>query len=126
MGEDAITGLSEAADSLVGDNARITVKLADGRSLNVSIAVIGEKPEGTLFVLHFHDVTESERLRELEQEEMNRAAEVQRALLPENLPETPGWTFGTSSSPGQTNRRRLLRRARTRTFHRAQPRRRHG
>jgi phosphoserine phosphatase RsbU/P len=101
MGDDAITMLSEAADSLVGDNARITVKLADGRSLNVSIAVIGEKPEGTQFVLHFHDVTESERLRQLELEEVSRAVDVQRALLPDNLPDTPGWTFGTSNSPAR-------------------------
>ncbi|MFI5508233.1 SpoIIE family protein phosphatase [Mycobacterium sp. NPDC051804] len=101
MGDDAVARLSAAADSLVGDNARITLKVTDGRSLNVSIAVIGEKPEGTQFVLHFHDVTESERLRQLELEEMNRAVEVQRALLPGNLPETPGWTFGTSNSPAR-------------------------
>ncbi len=101
MGYDAITRLSEAADSLVDDNARLTLKLADGRSFDMSIAVIDEQPEETLFVLHFHDVTESERLRELEQEEMNRAAEVQRALLPGQLPETRGWTFGTSSSPAR-------------------------
>jgi phosphoserine phosphatase RsbU/P len=67
----------------------------------VSIAVIGETAEGTQFVLHFHDVTESERLRQLEQEEIHRAVEVQRALLPGNLPETPGWTFGTSNSPAR-------------------------
>jgi len=101
MGEDAITRLSKAADSLVGDNARMTVQLDDGRSLNVSIAVIGEKPEGTQFVLHFHDVTESERLRQLEQEEMSRAIEVQRALTPNQLPATPGWTLGTSTSPAK-------------------------
>ncbi len=101
MGEDATTKLSEAADSLVGDNARLTVKLADGRSFDMSIAVIGEQPAETQFALHFHDVTESERLRELEQEEMDRAVEVQRALLPDNLPETPGWTFGTSNSPAR-------------------------
>ena len=101
MGEDVVARLSEAADSLVGDSARITVQLTDGRSLNVSIAVIGETAEGTQFVLHFHDVTESERLRQLEQEEIHRAVEVQRALLPGNLPETPGWTFGTSNSPAR-------------------------
>ena len=101
MGRDAVDRLTEAVDALVGDNARITVRLADGRSLNVSIAVIGDKPEGTQFVLHFHDVTESEKLRQLEQEEMNRAIEVQRALSPNNLPQTPGWTFGSSNSPAR-------------------------
>jgi sigma-B regulation protein RsbU (phosphoserine phosphatase) len=102
MGSDGMAALSAAADSLVDDdNARLTLQLADGRSLEVSIAVIGEKPEGTQFVLHFHDVTESERLRQLELAEMNRAVEVQRALVPDTLPATPGWTFGTFNSPAR-------------------------
>lgn len=101
MGQDGMAELSAVAHSLVDDNARLTFRLADGRSLNVSIAAIGEKPEGTQFVMHFHDVTESERLRQLEQDEMNRAAAVQRALVPGILPATPGWTFGTSTSPAR-------------------------
>ena len=101
MGGDAVDRLSEAADSLVDDNARLTVKLADDRSFEVSVAVIGEKPEGTLHALHFHDITESERLRELEHEEMNRAAEVQLALAPDDLPATPGWTFGAYTVPAR-------------------------
>ncbi|MFI5508232.1 CHASE3 domain-containing protein [Mycobacterium sp. NPDC051804] len=102
MGPVVMEELSAVADSLADDdNARVTVQLDDGRSLNVSIAVIGEKPEGTQFVLHFHDVTESERLRQLEQAEMNRAIEVQRALVPGTLPATPGWTFGTFTSPAR-------------------------
>ena len=102
LGPSATAELSAVADSLVDeDNARLTVKLPDGRSLNVSIAVIGEKADGTQFVMHFHDVTESERLRQLELEEMNRAVEVQRALVPDTLPATPGWTFGTFNSPAR-------------------------
>ncbi|MGO4445142.1 SpoIIE family protein phosphatase [Mycobacterium sp. 2YAF39] len=101
MGQDGMAELSAVADSLADDNARLTLRLADGRSLNVSIAVIGEKPEGTQFAMHFHDVTESERLRQLEQDEMDRAAAVQRALVPGILPATPGWTFGTSTSPAR-------------------------
>jgi serine phosphatase RsbU (regulator of sigma subunit) len=102
MGQDAVTELSTAADTLAADgSARLTLRLADGRSLEVSIAVIGEKPEGTQFVLHFRDVTESERLRQLELEEMNRAVEVQRALVPGILPATPGWGIGTFTSPAR-------------------------
>lgn len=101
MGQDATASLSAVVDSLVDENARLTLKLADGRSLNVSIAVIGEKPEGALFALHFHDVTESERLRQLERDEMKWAAVVQRALVPGTLPATPGWTFGTFTVPAR-------------------------
>lgn len=99
LGPEATEILSAAADSLVDGSARTTLALADGRSLEVSVAVIGERPEGTLLVLHFHDITESLRLRELERDEMNRAANVQRALLPDVLPDTPGWTYGTSTTP---------------------------
>lgn len=99
LGPEATEILSAAADSLVDGSAGTTLALADGRSLEVSVAVIGERPEGTLLVLHFHDITESLRLRELERDEMNRAANVQRALLPDVLPDTPGWTYGTSTTP---------------------------
>ncbi|CAN5374340.1 hypothetical protein BH09ACT8_BH09ACT8_05630 [soil metagenome] len=99
LGPEATDQLSAAADSLVDGNARLTLRLADGRSLSVSAAVIAERPNGTLLVLHFNDITESLRVRHLEQEELNRAAEVQRALLPDELPDTPGWTFGTSTTP---------------------------
>ncbi|WP_238994580.1 SpoIIE family protein phosphatase [Mycolicibacterium chubuense] len=101
IGEEAAARLSAVADSLIDGNARLTLKLADGRSLDMSVAVIGERPEGTLFVLHFHDVTEAERVRQLEQEEMNRAAEVQRALLPSALPAIPGWMFGSFTIPAR-------------------------
>jgi sigma-B regulation protein RsbU (phosphoserine phosphatase) len=101
LGHDATASLSAVADSLVDDNARFTMKLADGRSFNVSIAAIAEQSDGTLFVMQFHDVTEAELLRQLELEEINRAVEVQRALLPGKLPETPGWTFGTSTNPAR-------------------------
>jgi serine phosphatase RsbU (regulator of sigma subunit)/CHASE3 domain sensor protein len=102
MGHDGMAELRAVAESLADDgNARLTLQLADGRSLEVSIAVVGQKAEGTQFVLHFHDVTESQRLRQLEQEEMNRAVEVQRALVPGILPATPGWTIGTFTSPAR-------------------------
>jgi len=99
LGPEATAILAAAADSLVDGNARTTLALPDGRSLNVSVAEIGERTNGTLLVLHFHDITESIRLRELERDEMNQAANVQRALLPDILPDTPGWTYGTSTTP---------------------------
>jgi sigma-B regulation protein RsbU (phosphoserine phosphatase) len=99
LGPEATGLLSAAADSLVDENARLTLTLTDGRSLNVSVAVIGQRPNGTLMAVHFHDITESRRVRQLEQDERTRAAEVQRALSPDNLPDTPGWTFGTSTTP---------------------------
>ncbi|MDY6995785.1 MAG: SpoIIE family protein phosphatase [Actinomycetota bacterium] len=99
LGPDAIGELRAATDSLAGGNARLTLRLEDGRSLNVSLAVIAERPDSTLYVMHFQDVTEALRARQLEQEQLDRAAEVQRALLPAGLPQTPGWTFGTASRP---------------------------
>ncbi|TPG28240.1 SpoIIE family protein phosphatase [Mycolicibacterium hodleri] len=101
LGPDATGMLAAAADSLVVGNARLALPLADGRSLDVSIAVITERATGTLLTLHFNDITESLRVRQLEQDELNRAAEVQRALRPDELPATPGWTLGTCATPAR-------------------------
>jgi len=99
LGPETTEILSAATENLSDGNARLTLKLADGRSLNVSVTDIGQRPDGTLLVLHFYDITESLRVRQLEEEELNRASEVQRALLPDELPDTPGWTLGTSTTP---------------------------
>lgn len=40
-------------------------------------------------------------VRRLEQEELERAAEVRRALLPGTLPPTPGWSSGAASVPAR-------------------------
>lgn len=99
LGPDVTSVLSAASDSLVDGSARLTLTLTDGRSLDLSIEVIAQRSNDTLLAIHFYDITESLRVRQLEKDELNRAAEVQRALLPDRLPDTPGWTFGTSTTP---------------------------
>lgn len=101
VGEDASAALSNAADASVEPNVRLTVALRDGRSMEVSMAAITEQSDGTLFTLHFHDVTTELRLQQLEHDELQLAADMQRALLPERLPETPGWMCGTVSTPAR-------------------------
>ena len=101
LGPEATGKLAAATDSLVDGNARLALRLLDGRSLNMSVAVIARRPTGTVLALHFHDITELLRVRQLEQDELNRAAEVQRALQPDELPAIPGWTLGTSTTPAR-------------------------
>ena len=101
MGPDATRALSAAADTLVEGNTRLTLTLADGRSIYISMAEITQQPDGMLFALHFHDVTEALRARRLEREELERAAEMQRVLLPGKLPDVLGWTYGTVSAPAR-------------------------
>lgn len=101
MGPDATEALSAAADTLVEGNTRMTLTLADGRSIYISVAAITQQPDGMLFALHFHDVTDVLRARRLEREELERAAEMQRALLPAKLPDVRGWTCGTVSIPAR-------------------------
>lgn len=101
LGRDATGSLSVAADTLVEGNTRLTLTLGDGRSIYISMAAITEQADGMLFALHFHDVTEVLRARQLEQEELERAAEMQRALLPGRQPDIPGWTCATVSAPAR-------------------------
>lgn len=98
LGADATTELSAAADSRDG-NARLILTLADGRSMNTSTAAIAERENSTLFVMHFQDVTDALRARQLEQEQLDRAADVQQALLPVGMPDAAGWEFGASFTP---------------------------
>ncbi|OKH72700.1 serine/threonine protein phosphatase [Mycobacterium sp. SWH-M1] len=82
-------------------SARFMVNSIDGRTFSVSIAAISELADGTLYTVHFHDVTEAQRARRLDREELERAADVQRALQPATSPTTPGWDYGMTSTPAR-------------------------
>lgn len=101
LGTENVTALSEVVDFPAGSNTHLTLALPSGRSINLSIAAISEDAGRAVFALHFHDVTEALRVRELEQQELNQAAEVQRALLPADPPTHPGWQFGAASTPAR-------------------------
>lgn len=101
LGEQATAALSAEADALTEGNARLTLTTSSDQILNMSIALIDEDDVSRTLVLQFYDITEAMRARRLEQEELERAAEVQRALLPGQLPHTPGWTSGAASVPAR-------------------------
>ncbi|TPG35068.1 serine/threonine protein phosphatase [Mycobacterium hodleri] len=101
LGSEATSALVEKAESLSGDSDRFVLTLSSGRSLQMSIALLSEGRGHEVFALHFHDITESLRVRRLEREELERAGEVQRALTPKQLPCTPGWGFGAVSEPAK-------------------------
>lgn len=101
LGSEATDTLAAQADSVDDGNARLLLTLTSGRSLQASIAPISDHSDDRMFAIHFHDVTESLRVRRLDQEELERAGEMQRALIPETLPCTPGWAFGAVSAPAK-------------------------
>lgn len=101
LGEDATGVLAAAMDSLDGGNARLSLTLNTGRTLDVSVAAVADRAGNRVFALHFHDITEVLRVRRLEQADLERAGEVQRALLPAQLPTTPGWSIGAVSAPAK-------------------------
>uniref|UniRef100_A1UK08 Stage II sporulation E family protein n=1 Tax=Mycobacterium sp. (strain KMS) TaxID=189918 RepID=A1UK08_MYCSK len=101
LGEEATAALSAEADALTEGNARLTLTTGTERILNVSISPISVDGDSRTLALQFYDITEAMRARRLEQEELERAAEVQRALLPGTLPPTPGWTSGAASVPAR-------------------------
>ncbi|MGE2719751.1 SpoIIE family protein phosphatase [Mycolicibacterium celeriflavum] len=102
LGTEATAALAEATDALAGGNARLMLTTDGERNLDVSVAAVADHRSGhPVFALHFQDVTEALRVRRLEQAELERAGEVQRALLPEHLPTMPGWTIGAVSAPAR-------------------------
>lgn len=102
MGTEATAALTRVTDSLGDGNARLMLTTDSDRNLDVSVAAVAEHVTGEpVFALHFQDVTEALRVRRLEQAELERAGEVQRALLPEHLPTMPGWSIGAVSAPAR-------------------------
>lgn len=101
LGDEATAALSAEAEALTEGNARLTLTTSAGRILNVSISLISDDGDSRTLALQFYDITEAMRARRLEQEELERAAEVQRALLPGKLPPTPGWSSGAASVPAK-------------------------
>ncbi|KUI35644.1 serine/threonine protein phosphatase [Mycobacterium sp. IS-1496] len=101
LGDEATAALSAEVEALTEGNARLTLTTSAGRILNVSISLISDDRDSRTVALQFYDITEAMRARRLEQEELERAAEVQRALLPGKLPPTPGWSSGAASVPAK-------------------------
>lgn len=102
LGESATAALDVATTNFAhGGNTRLHLTTDEGRSIDVSVAAIGDHDDSRMFALHFYDVTEALRVRRLEQAELDRAGEVQRALVPGQLPVTPGWNIGAVSVPAK-------------------------
>ena len=101
LGGHATNALAATMHSLDGGNARMTLTTDSERSLDVSVAAVADRAGNRVYALHFQDVTEALRARRLEQADLERAGEVQRALLPGQLPTTPGWSIGAVSAPAK-------------------------
>ena len=101
MGESASTAISEKADGLAEGNAVLTVTTTEERILNLSMVPIDDGRERPVLALQFHDITEATRTHRLDEEELNQAGVVQRALLPAPIPDVPGWRSGAVSVPAK-------------------------
>ena len=101
MGERASTAVSEKADGLVEGHALLTVTTDEERILDLSMVPIDDGRECPILALQFHDITEDALLRRLDEEELQRAGDLQRALLPAPSPHVPGWSSGAVSVPAK-------------------------
>ena len=101
MGESASNAVSEQANGLVDGHALLTVTTNEERILNLSIVPINEDRAYPTFALQFHDITEAARARRLDQEELQRAGDMQRGLLPARIPVVSGWSSGAVSLPAK-------------------------
>ncbi|ULE31861.1 SpoIIE family protein phosphatase [Mycobacterium sp. IDR2000157661] len=101
LGSSAADVLTATTDGLAAANTRLMLTTGGGRTLDVSVAAVADRDGHPVYALHFQDVTEALRVRRLEQADLDRAGEVQRALLPGRLPSTPGWNIGAVSAPAK-------------------------
>ena len=101
MGERASTAVSEKADGLVEGHALLTVTTDEERILDLSMVPIDDGRECPILALQFHDITEDALLRRLDEEELQRAGDLQRALLPAPSPHVSGWSSGAVSVPAK-------------------------
>ncbi|MBA8816354.1 integral membrane sensor domain MASE1 [Microbacterium halimionae] len=101
LGADAHAEVATAATNLVDGNARLTLETNVGRIFEVSLSTLGSRANDDTFALQIFDITEARRARQLEQQELDRAGEVQRALSPGKLPPIPGWGFAALSVPAK-------------------------
>ncbi|WP_245906066.1 MASE1 domain-containing protein [Mycolicibacterium palauense] len=99
LGERAAQAVCTEANDLTDTNALVTVTTGRGRILYISITLISRPGQDRVLALQFHDITEAARARRLEQEELERAAEMARALLPWEIPHAPGWSAAALSVP---------------------------
>lgn len=94
----------DSADSL-GGVERLTTR--DGRVLQATIAPLidpDQSRRGDIerrYSLQFSDITDSLHLAQLEEDERRRAADIQRALLPETPPELTGWQVAGACRPSR-------------------------
>ncbi|MBB2976179.1 integral membrane sensor domain MASE1 [Microbacterium endophyticum] len=100
-GPAAQVAIASAAQRLLNGNARLAVEAESGRSFDVSLSTLGARAQDDTFALQFFDVTEAKSARLLQQQELDRAGEVQRALSPGRLPPIPGWGFAALSVPAK-------------------------
>lgn len=101
LGDSASKAVSDEADTLADEHVWLTVTTDAERILQVSMVPIKSAEDGDVLALQFHDITEATHARRLEEEELERAAQVQRALLPWRIPATPGWSSGALSVPAK-------------------------
>ena len=101
MGERASTAVSEKAVGLVEGHALLTVTTDEERILDLSMVPIDDGRECPILALQFHDITEDALLRRLDEDELQRAGDLQRALLPAPSPDVPGWSSGAVSVPAK-------------------------
>ncbi|MDJ1114883.1 SpoIIE family protein phosphatase [Microbacterium dauci] len=101
LDEASIQALATAVDAGDGSGTRLRAETSSGRNLDVSFSHIDNDASDRLYALQFLDITQILQARRLEHEELERAAEVQRALAPLSLPSVPDWRFAARSIPAR-------------------------
>ena len=101
LGNEAASRVASAADQKPPSQTGFEVLLADGRHFQAGIASLDLWDGDGTFALQVLDITDSVQAQQQADEELERAGEVQRALMPAELPCRPGWAHGAAAVPAR-------------------------
>jgi phosphoserine phosphatase RsbU/P len=101
FGPDATGVIAAAADVGSDVQPNVEVKTDDERHFQIGVVPLELESETQSFSVQILDVTDSLRVQRQAAEELQRAAEVQRALTPAELPTRAGWEHGAFLQPAR-------------------------
>lgn len=101
LGEAAVTRITTAGAEQQSGGLGLEVQAPDGRQFQMGVAPLDLGDGGGSLAVQFLDITDSVQARARATKELERAAEVQRALSPAELPSRAGWEHGAAAVPAR-------------------------
>lgn len=101
FGEQTATRITTVDDHERPEGLDLEVAALDGRQFQMGVVPLQLEDGGQSLAVQFLDITDSVNAKARAAKELQRAAEVQRALSPAELPSRAGWEHGAAAVPAR-------------------------